>query len=35
MRRPVVRHTTARLILALAATNGWKLRQLDVKNRGE
>ncbi|CAL2255962.1 unnamed protein product [Prunus armeniaca] len=29
---PVVRHTTARLILSLAAMNKWKLRQLDVKN---
>ncbi|CAL8153025.1 unnamed protein product [Prunus armeniaca] len=29
---PVVRHTTARLILSLVAMNKWKLRQLDVKN---
>ncbi|CAL2280003.1 unnamed protein product [Prunus armeniaca] len=29
---PVVRHTTVRLILSLAAINGWSLRQLDVKN---
>ncbi|GAB2300137.1 hypothetical protein Dimus_038604 [Dionaea muscipula] len=28
---PVVRHTTVRLVLALAASNCWKLRQLDVK----
>ncbi|VVA36257.1 Hypothetical predicted protein, partial [Prunus dulcis] len=29
---PVVRHTTVRLILSLAAMHGWQLRQLDVKN---
>ncbi|KAM1422622.1 hypothetical protein ACFX2I_004733 [Malus domestica] len=29
---PVVRHTTVRIILALAAQFGWSLRQLDVKN---
>ncbi|KAM3001281.1 hypothetical protein FF2_037593 [Malus domestica] len=29
---PVVRHTTVRLILALAAMNKWELKQLDVKN---
>ncbi|BBN70178.1 wall associated kinase-like 1, partial [Prunus dulcis] len=29
---PVVRHTTIRLILSLAAMNKWHLRQLDVKN---
>ena len=29
---PVVRHTTVRLILSLAAMNKWQLRQLDVKN---
>lgn len=29
---PVVKHTTVRLVLALAATFGWKLHQLDVKN---
>ncbi|CAL8176000.1 unnamed protein product [Prunus armeniaca] len=29
---PVVRHTTVRLILSLAAMNKWSLRQLDVKN---
>ncbi|KAL6269518.1 hypothetical protein ACE6H2_026429 [Prunus campanulata] len=29
---PVVRHTTVRLILSLAAMNKWCLRQLDVKN---
>ncbi|CAL2257492.1 unnamed protein product [Prunus armeniaca] len=29
---PVVRHTTVRLVLALAAANHWELRQLDVKN---
>ncbi|BBN67607.1 transposable element gene [Prunus dulcis] len=29
---PVVRHTTVRLILSLAAMNHWSLRQLDVKN---
>ena len=28
----VVKHTTVRLVLALAASNTWKLRQLDVKN---
>ncbi|CAL9014239.1 unnamed protein product [Prunus brigantina] len=29
---PVVRHTTVRLILSIAAMNRWSLRQLDVKN---
>ncbi|BBH00229.1 transposable element gene, partial [Prunus dulcis] len=29
---PVVRHTTVRLVLSIAAMNQWKLRQLDVKN---
>ncbi|KAI5314222.1 hypothetical protein L3X38_043398 [Prunus dulcis] len=29
---PVVRHTTVRLILSIAAMNKWSLRQLDVKN---
>ncbi|KAM1701493.1 hypothetical protein ACFXTN_024755 [Malus domestica] len=29
---PVVRHTTVRLVLSLAAMKGWELRQLDVKN---
>ncbi|KAB2598442.1 hypothetical protein D8674_001362 [Pyrus ussuriensis x Pyrus communis] len=29
---PVVRHTTVRLILALAAQFSWQLRQLDIKN---
>lgn len=29
---PVVRHITVRLILGLAASSGWKLHQLDVKN---
>lgn len=29
---PVVRHNTVRIIFALAAMNGWELRQLDVKN---
>ncbi|KAM1797964.1 hypothetical protein ACFX12_032087 [Malus domestica] len=29
---PVVRHTTVRLILVLAAQFGWNLRQLDIKN---
>ncbi|CAL9013250.1 unnamed protein product, partial [Prunus brigantina] len=29
---PVVRHTTVRLVLSLAAMNHWSLRQLDVKN---
>ncbi|CAL2245419.1 unnamed protein product [Prunus armeniaca] len=29
---PVVRHTTVRLILSLAAMNKWSLGQLDVKN---
>ncbi|VVA39320.1 PREDICTED: Retrovirus-related Pol poly from transposon [Prunus dulcis] len=29
---PVVRHTTVRLILSLAAMHRWQLRQLDVKN---
>ncbi|XP_048434594.1 uncharacterized mitochondrial protein AtMg00810-like [Pyrus x bretschneideri] len=29
---PVVRHTTVRIISALAAQFGWQLRQLDVKN---
>ncbi|KAK9928311.1 hypothetical protein M0R45_025454 [Rubus argutus] len=29
---PVVRHTTVRLILSLAASSGWSLHQLDVKN---
>ncbi|KAM1097337.1 hypothetical protein ACFX15_014262 [Malus domestica] len=28
----VVRHTTVRLILSLAAINKWELRQLDIKN---
>lgn len=29
---PVVRHTTVRMILGLAAHSGWKLHQMDVKN---
>ncbi|KAM1170204.1 hypothetical protein ACFX2G_021110 [Malus domestica] len=29
---PIVRHTTVRIVLALAASNHWKLRQLDIKN---
>ena len=29
---PVVKPTTVRVILSLAATKGWKLNQLDVKN---
>ena len=29
---PVVKPTTVRLVLALAATYGWTLRQLDIKN---
>jgi hypothetical protein len=29
---PVVRHSTVRIIIALAAMNKWELRQLDVKN---
>ena len=29
---PIVRHTTVRLVLSIAAMNQWKLRQLDVKN---
>ncbi|PRQ51221.1 putative RNA-directed DNA polymerase [Rosa chinensis] len=29
---PVVRHSTVRIILSLAAMNNWELRQLDVKN---
>lgn len=29
---PVVRHTTVRLMLELAANFGWKLHQMDVKN---
>ncbi|KAM1023651.1 hypothetical protein ACFX2A_045494 [Malus domestica] len=29
---PMVRHTTVRIVLALAATNHWQLRQLDIKN---
>ncbi|KAM2174476.1 hypothetical protein ACFX1Q_033991 [Malus domestica] len=29
---PVVRHTTVRLILSLAAINKWELRQLVIKN---
>ncbi|KAM1351501.1 hypothetical protein ACFXTH_005260 [Malus domestica] len=29
---PVVKPTTVRLMLSLAATKGWKLKQLDVKN---
>ncbi|PRQ37299.1 putative RNA-directed DNA polymerase [Rosa chinensis] len=29
---PVVRHSTVRLVIALAAMNRWELRQLDVKN---
>lgn len=29
---PVVRHTTVRLILSLAAIYKWELRQLDIKN---
>jgi histone deacetylase 1/2 len=29
---PVVRHSTVRVILALAAMNKWELKQLDVKN---
>lgn len=29
---PVVRHTTVMLILALATSYKWELRQLDIKN---
>ncbi|KAM1143556.1 hypothetical protein ACFX15_031820 [Malus domestica] len=29
---PVVKPITVRLVLSLATTNGWKLKQLDVKN---
>ncbi|KAM1712704.1 hypothetical protein ACFX12_023548 [Malus domestica] len=29
---PVVRHTTVRIIIALAAMNRWELKQLDIKN---
>lgn len=29
---PIVKHITVRLILSLATTNKWSLRQLDVKN---
>lgn len=29
---PVVRHSTMRLILSLATSHYWKLRQLDIKN---
>ncbi|WKA11964.1 hypothetical protein VitviT2T_029410 [Vitis vinifera] len=29
---PVIKHTTIRLILSLAVTLGWTMRQLDVKN---
>ncbi|KAM1541869.1 hypothetical protein ACFX15_011235 [Malus domestica] len=29
---PVVRHTTVRIVIALAAINHWDLRQLDIKN---
>lgn len=29
---PMVRHTTVRILLALAAINHWKLRQLNIKN---
>ena len=29
---PVIKPATVRLILSLAATSGWSLRQLDVKN---
>lgn len=29
---PVVRHTTVRLILSLAAIYKWELKQLDIKN---
>ncbi|CAL2235003.1 unnamed protein product [Prunus armeniaca] len=29
---PVVRHTTVRLVLSIAAMNRWSLKQLDVKN---
>ncbi|CAL8169564.1 unnamed protein product [Prunus armeniaca] len=29
---PVVRHTTVRIVLSVAAMKGWDLRQLDVKN---
>lgn len=29
---PVVRHTTVRLILALAVINHWELKQMDIKN---
>ena len=29
---PVVKPTIVRLILSLAATQGWKLKQLDVNN---
>ncbi|KAM2974416.1 hypothetical protein FF1_000710 [Malus domestica] len=29
---PIVRHTTVRMILSLAAVRKWELRQLDIKN---
>jgi histone deacetylase 1/2 len=29
---PVVKTTTVRLLLSLAVTRGWSLRQLDVQN---
>lgn len=29
---PIVRHTTVRIVLTLAATNHWDLRQLNIKN---
>jgi hypothetical protein len=29
---PVVKHATIRLLLSLAVTRGWSLRQLDVQN---
>jgi hypothetical protein len=29
---PIVKHATIRLLLSLAVTRGWSLRQLDVQN---
>ncbi|KAK8921769.1 hypothetical protein KSP39_PZI020770 [Platanthera zijinensis] len=29
---PVVKHTTIRLILSIAHSNGWSIRQLDIRN---
>lgn len=29
---PVVKPTTFKIVLSLADTHGWKLKQLDVKN---